>query len=92
MRDQGKIPHFLRVVRSIANVRGVAVPLATVFTTVVAGLHCGPNGATGEGGGGTTSSSQSTSSGGDNGGTSTTSSSSSSGAVGLVAMPDGGGG
>jgi hypothetical protein len=33
-------PHFLRVVRALARVRGAAIPLAAV-TTVVAGVACG---------------------------------------------------
>jgi hypothetical protein len=36
------VPHFLRVVRALARVRGAAIPVAAVVTTVVAGLHCGP--------------------------------------------------
>jgi hypothetical protein len=39
--DKPDLPHFLRVVRSIANVRGPAVTVAAAFTTVVAGVHCG---------------------------------------------------
>jgi hypothetical protein len=39
--DKRDLPHFLRVVRSIANVRTPAVSLAAVFTTVVAGAYCG---------------------------------------------------
>lgn len=35
-----KVPHFLRVVRAIARVRGVVLPLATI-TTVVAGCNSG---------------------------------------------------
>ena len=34
------LPHFLRVARALARVRGAAVPLAAI-TTVVAGVHCG---------------------------------------------------
>ena len=34
-----KVPHFLRVVRALARVRGAALPLAAVATTVVAGVH-----------------------------------------------------
>ena len=41
MKSDDKLPHFLRVARSIAGVRGAALPLAAVFTTVVAGVHCG---------------------------------------------------
>lgn len=60
--DRQALPHFLRVVRSIANVRGPTVPLAAVFTTVVASAGCGPAcngfcgavGALGAGGEGTT--------------------------------------
>jgi hypothetical protein len=36
-----KLPHFLRVARSIANVRGAALPLAAALTTVVVGVSCG---------------------------------------------------
>jgi hypothetical protein len=38
--NDDRLPHFLRVVRSLAKVRS-SVPLATVITTVVAGVHCG---------------------------------------------------
>jgi hypothetical protein len=34
-------PHFLRVVRSLANVRGAAIPAAAVVVTVVAGVYTG---------------------------------------------------
>ncbi len=37
----GNVPHFLRVVRALARVRGAVIPLATVATAVVAGFHCG---------------------------------------------------
>jgi len=46
MKDsQDSAPHFLRVVRAIARVKGAVVPLAAV-TTVVAGLHCTADGVT----------------------------------------------
>jgi hypothetical protein len=84
--NDDQLPHFLRVVRALANVR-TAVPIATAITSVVAGVHCGfDNGracydCNGWGAGGaTTSTSTST-----NGSTS----SSSSGEVGFFPM-DGG--
>jgi hypothetical protein len=36
----GNTPHFLRVVRALAKVRGTALPLVAV-TTVVAGFYSG---------------------------------------------------
>jgi len=34
-----KVPHFLRVVRAIASVKG-PLPVLAAITTVVAGVHC----------------------------------------------------
>src|SRR6185437_10843556 len=40
----GSVPHFLRVVRGLAKLKG-PLPLLAAVTTVVAGVHCGgPNG------------------------------------------------
>jgi hypothetical protein len=48
--DRSGLPHFLRVARALARVRGAAVPLAAI-TTVIAGVHCGHrNGAIYQGG------------------------------------------
>ena len=42
MNDTGsRLPHFLRVARSLAKVSGVALPLVTVFVTVVPGVGTG---------------------------------------------------
>jgi len=35
-----KAPHFLRVVRALARVRGAAVPIATVATAIVGSFNC----------------------------------------------------
>jgi len=35
------IPHFLRVVRALAKVSGVAIPVTALFTTVVPGCFSG---------------------------------------------------
>lgn len=84
-----KAPHFLRVIRAIARVKGAAFPLAAV-TTVVAGVHCGDGvavmgvtamGGSGTGGGTTTTTTQSTS----------TTSSLTSASSGGFAVMDGGG-
>lgn len=63
--NRSSTPHFLRVARALAGVRGVAVPLA--ITTVVAGTYCGcvageafiPDPSTGGSGGAASSSSAS---------------------------------
>jgi hypothetical protein len=38
---QPDVPHFLRVVRALARVRGAAIPLAAATTTIVSGVYCG---------------------------------------------------
>jgi hypothetical protein len=95
--DQRNVPHFLRVVRSIANVRGAAVPLAAVVT-VMAGTYCSAETGvivTGAGGaGGNASTSTSTGTGGTgtggNASTSTGTGGSPSASTGVAVMPDGG--